>query len=81
MSTEWSNNTSGLAFIKCNGQSYNADGLSGDALFNKIQEVRRANNIEVFDVIDSTSAKVSVGDVKTGNFQGDLSIVRFNKAA
>lgn len=67
--------------IKCNGQSYDCSQTSGDQLINKIQEIRRAQGFERFDVFDSTGVLVTPPQVRAGEFQGDLTLVRFNKAA
>jgi len=67
--------------IKCNGVSYDCSGLSGEQLINKIQEIRRAQGFEKFDVFDSAGVLVTPNQVRAGEFQGDLTIVRFNKAA
>jgi hypothetical protein len=74
-------NTSRAFTIKCNGQEYPADNLSGESLISKIQEIRREHGFEKFDVVDSTSAVISPAGVRNGEFNGDLLLVRFNKAA
>lgn len=73
--------TSTALTIKCNGTSYDCSGNSGEQLINKIQEIRRAQGFERFDVYDSTGVLVTPPQVRNGEFQGDLTLVRFNKAA
>jgi hypothetical protein len=73
--------TSRALTIKCNGTSYECSENSGDMLINKIQEIRRAQGFERFDVFDGTGVLVTPPQVRAGEFEGDLTLVRFNKAA
>jgi len=76
----WNSNSRSLV-IKCNGSTYDCGAVSGDTLISKIQEIRRANNFEKFDVYDNTGTAINPAQVKAGEFEGDLTLVRFNKAA
>jgi len=68
-------------FVKCNGNSYDISGLEGLGLVEKLKAVARDNGISKFDVYDSSNRNLSPSDIETGNFDGDLSLVRFNVAA
>lgn len=76
----WNTENSALQ-IKCNGRTYDASGLSGSSLIAKIQEIKREHGFEKFDVFDGTGVSVPPPMVNSGEFQGDLTLVRFNKAA
>jgi hypothetical protein len=69
------------AFVKCNGISYDITGLEGLGLIEKLKAVARENGISKFDVIDGANKTLSPSDIETGDFSGDLSLVRFNVAA
>lgn len=67
--------------VKCNSNTYDATGLNGLGLVEKIKAIARENSISKFDIFDSTNKNVSSEDIENGLFTGDLSLIRFNAAA
>jgi len=67
--------------LKCNGKDYDVSGISGIGLVERLKQVARENNISKFDIYDSDNINLSPADIENGNFEGDLSIVRYNVAA
>ena len=67
--------------IKCNGNNYNFENLSGLALSEKIKFIARQNGINKFETIDSTGVSISPEDIEQGEFTPPITIVRFNVAA
>lgn len=79
--SDW-NNTIDARRINCNGRTYDCETITtGEGLVTKIKEIARENSIEKFDVVDSTGVLLSTAQVRNLEFQGDITIVRFNKAA
>lgn len=68
-------------FVHCNGNQYNITGLQGQGLVQKLKDCAKQNDISKFDVLDSNQNTLSPADIESGNFTGDLSLVRFNVAA
>lgn len=68
-------------FCKCNGQSYDITGLEGLGLVEKLKAIARENSISKFDILDKDNNNLSPVDIENGNFEGDLTLVRFNVAA
>lgn len=75
------NNSEQKTNVNCNGKSYDITGLSGLGLVEKLKAVARENGISKFDIYDSTNRTLSPTEIESGNFDGDLSLVRFNVAA
>jgi hypothetical protein len=81
----WNNETTTTPDLKtsvtCNGNSYDVTSLEGLGLVEKLKAIARDNSISKFDIYDSTNRNLSPSDIESGNFEGDLSLVRFNVAA
>ena len=67
--------------VTCNGNSYDVNGIEGLGLVEKLKAIARENGISKFDIYDSENTNLSPSDIENGNFEGDLSLVRFNVAA
>lgn len=67
--------------VKCNGRDYDVTGITGLGLVEKLKAVARENNIAKFDIYSSDNVNLSPADIENGNFEGDLSLVRYNVAA
>ncbi|MBX7044235.1 MAG: hypothetical protein K1X86_00230 [Ignavibacteria bacterium] len=86
----WNSNTNGggsnasapsRKTVRCNNQDYDITGLSGVALVDKLKAIARDNDISKFDIYDSVNTNLDATRIESGNFTGDLTIVRFNVAA
>lgn len=82
----WNTNNEGNApesktHIKCNGNNYDVTGITGLGLVEKLKLIARDNGISKFDIYDADNTNLSPNDIESGNFTGDLSLVRFNIAA
>jgi len=69
------------SYVNCNGSKYDVTGLSGLGLVNKLKEIAREHQFSKFDIYDSTNRSLSPTEIESGNYQGDLNLVRFNAAA
>lgn len=69
------------SYCKCNGQSYDITGLEGLGLVEKLKGIARDNSISKFDILDKDNNNLSPVDIENGNFEGDLTLIRFNQAA
>jgi hypothetical protein len=67
--------------LTCSGNSYDITGLEGLGLVEKLKAVARENGFSKFDVIDGANKTLSPSDIETGDFSGNLSLVRYNIAA
>ena len=67
--------------IKCNGKDYDVTGIEGLGLCEKLKAIARENQISKFDVYDEDNKNLSASDIENGNFEGNLSLVRFSVAA
>ena len=81
----WNNETTSTpdlkTSVKCNGNSYDVSGIEGLGLVEKLKAIARDNGISKFDIYDGDNKNLSPSDIENGNFEGDLSLVRFNVAA
>ncbi|HEY5536447.1 MAG TPA: hypothetical protein VIL99_16125 [Ignavibacteria bacterium] len=82
----WNNETTSTpvetkTLVKCNGNSYDVTGVEGLGLVDKLKAIARDNGISKFDIYDGDNKNLSPSDIESGNFEGDLSLVRFNVAA
>jgi hypothetical protein len=68
-------------FVSCNGNKIDITGISGLGLVEKLKSVARNENISKFDIFDEENKNLSPSDIENGNFNGDLTITRFNVAA
>jgi hypothetical protein len=68
-------------YATCNGNKTDITGLSGLGLVEKLKSIARDNGVSKFDIYDSTNNSLSPADIESGNFTGDLNLVRFNAAA
>ena len=81
----WNNETTSTpeqkTSVKCNGNTYDVTGVEGLGLVDKLRAIARDNSISKFDIYDGDNKNLSPSDIESGNFEGDLSLVRFNVAA
>jgi hypothetical protein len=68
-------------YCNCNGNKYDISGLEGLGLVDKLKAIARENGISKFDVLDSLNTNLSPAEIESGDFEGDLTLVRFNAAA
>jgi len=68
-------------YCKCNGQTYDITGLEKIGLIEKLKAIARENGLSKFDVLDKDNNNLSPVDIENGNFEGDLTLVRFNVAS
>ena len=68
-------------YCKCNSQQIDITGLEGLGLIEKIKAIARENGLSKFDVLDKDNNNLSPIDIENGNFEGDLTLVRFNVAS
>ena len=68
-------------FVSCNGNKYDASGISGLGLVEKLKSIARDNGISKFDIFDGDNKNLSPSDIENGLFSADLIITRFNVAA
>lgn len=67
--------------VTCDGSEFNCTGLEGFALSEKVKAIAREKGFGKFDVFDSNNTNLSSARIETGDFEGDLRVVRFNAAA
>ncbi len=79
--TEGNNTTELKTNVQCSGNKYDVTGLSGLGLVEKLKSIARDNGISKFDIYDSANHNLSPSEIETGDYTGDLSLVRFNAAA
>lgn len=79
----WNSETNPEAqlLVNCAGTDYNATGLSGVGLVEKLKQIARDNGISKFDVFDADGDNLGPEEIETGNFTAPLKLVRFNAAA
>jgi len=68
-------------YCHCNGNKYDISGLEGLGLVEKLKAIARENGISKFDVLDANNTNLSPSEIESGDFEGDLTLVRFNAAA
>jgi len=67
--------------VTCDGTDYNCTGLVGFALSEKVKAIAREKGFGKFDVFDAENTNLSPERIQSGEFEGDLRVVRFNAAA
>jgi len=67
--------------VNCNGELVDVTGFSGKRLVQKIRDIAKSAGIAKFDLYDASNSTVESSDVEAGNYEGMLSIVKFNVAA
>lgn len=68
-------------FVKCNGNNYDVTNITGLGLVEKLKSIARSENISKFDIYDSENTNLSPSQIESGDFTGDLSLIRYNVAA
>lgn len=68
-------------YCHCNNNKYDISGLEGLGLVDKLKAIARDNGISKFDVLDSLNTNLSPSEIESGDYEGDLTLVRFNAAA
>ena len=67
--------------VTCDGSDYDCSSLEGFALSEKVKAIARDKGFGKFDVFDAENANLSPERIQSGEFEGDLRVVRFNAAA
>ena len=66
--------------VTCDGSDYDCSSLEGFALSEKVKAIARDKGFGKFDVFDSLNTNLSPERIQSGEFEGDLRVVRFNAA-
>ena len=67
--------------VTCDGTEYDCSSLEGFALSEKVKAIAREKGFGKFDVFDADNTNLSPERIQSGEFEGDLRVVRFNAAA
>ena len=67
--------------VTCDGTNYDCSSLEGFALSEKVKAIAREKGFGKFDVFDDDNTNLSPERIQSGEFEGDLRVVRFNAAA
>jgi len=67
--------------VSCDGTEYDCSGLEGFALSEKVKAIAREKGFDKFDVFDAQNTNIGPEKIQSGEFEGDLRVVRFNAAA